>query len=367
MLELLKPNLPSKKVLLANLEEILFNYPLNEGEFVYQFENDLKDYLNVPNLLAVNSGSAAIDIALFLAGIEPGDEVISTSLTAEPTNTCITARGGTVRFADIDLDTGCIGVDGIRAAITDKTKAVMVVHYGGYPAHIKEVADYCREHGLILIEDCAHAFDAKVNGSTLGTLGDFGVFSFQAIKQITTIEGGAIAYRDTSLTEKIKKMRWFGLSKTVPRDENNIDIQGYKYNFNNVHAAIGIQQLAEYPDKHAWVKSIARQYNDRIDGLGSVERLPVGEGVEPSYWLYTVLTDQAEDFIAFFSSRGIEASRIHKLTHEHNIFGADNFRPDRLSRFFERMVHIPIGPWLSDSDVSLVRDTLSEWDAQVSE
>ena len=367
MVTLLRPNLPSKKVLLSNLEEVFFNHPLNEGEFVYQFENDLKGYLNVPNLLAVNSGSAAIDIALVLAGIEPGDEVISTSLTAEPTNTCITARGGTVRFADIDLDTGCIGVDGISAAITDKTKAVMVVHYGGYPAHIEEIADYCREHGLILIEDCAHAFDAKVNGSTLGSLGDFGIFSFQAIKQITTIEGGAITYRDASLTDKIKKMRWFGLSKTVSREENNIDIQGYKYNFNNVHAAIGLQQLAEYPDKHAWVKRIARRYNDLIDGLSAVQRLPDRAGVEPSYWLYTLLTDRAEEFIAFFVSKGIEASKIHKLTHEHSIFCAGDFRPDRLPKFFEKMVHIPIGPWLNESDVSDICGALSEWNEQVGE
>jgi perosamine synthetase len=365
MKSLIRPNLPLKETLLPVLEDVLYSGSINEGELVYEFENGLCDYLNTPNLLAVSSGSAAIDIAFILAGIVPGDEVISTSLTAEPTNTCLTARGATVRFADIDLDTGCIGVDGIRAAMTDKTKAVMVVHYGGYPAHIEEIADYCRKHELVLIEDCAHAFDAKVSGSAVGNFGDFGIFSFQAIKQITTIEGGAITYRDASLTDKIKKMRWFGLSKTVSRAENNIDIQGYKYNFNNVHAAIGIQQLAEYRDKHAWVKCIAQQYNDQIDALCAIERLPDRACVEPSYWLYTVLTDRAEEFISFFSSKGIEASKIHKLTHEHGIFCADDFIPDRLPKFFEKMVHIPIGPWLSDRDVLLVCDALSDWDAQL--
>lgn len=367
MISLIKPNLPLKEALLPALENVVYSGAINEGKLVYEFEDRLRDYLNIENLLALSSGSAAIDIALILAGIEVGDEVISTSLTAEPTNTCITARGATVRFADIDVDTGCIGVEGIRAVATNKTKAVMVVHYGGYPAHIEEIADYCRAHGLILMEDCAHAFDAKVSGSALGSFGDFGIFSFQAIKQITTIEGGAITYRDASLTNKIKKMRWFGLSKTVSRAENNIDIQGYKYNFNNVHATIGIQQLAEYRDKHAWVKRIAKQYNDQIDGLSAVERLPDREGVEPSYWLYTVLTDRAEEFISFFRSKGIEASKIHKLTHKHSIFCADDFFPDRLPKFFEKMVHIPIGPWLSERDVLLVCDALSDWDMQVSE
>ena len=243
MLPLIKTSLPERELLIPRLEEVLYSGYIAQGEIVENFERKFEEYIGSGNTLSLNSGTAALHIALILAGVGQGDEVISTALTAEPTNVAIKMVGAKVRWADVDYETGNISPESIEKAINAKTKAIIVVDYAGIPVDVKRIQEISEKYGIPVIEDAAHAIGAKFDGKKTGNHFPFTVFSFQAIKHLTTIDGGALQIQDNALYERGKIIRWFGLDKKKTRLDNNITEQGYKYHMNNVNACVGLLQL----------------------------------------------------------------------------------------------------------------------------
>ncbi|MFB0983973.1 MAG: aminotransferase class I/II-fold pyridoxal phosphate-dependent enzyme [Acinetobacter towneri] len=205
MIPLVKVAMPPKEQLMPELEKVLYSGMVAEGEYVYKFEAEFAEKFKIPVAMATSSGTAALHMALILSGVESGDEVITTSMTAEPTNTVILQSGGTPVFADVDSDTGNLCPLAVKAAITSKTKAIVVVHYAGFPADLDGLRKLADEHGIALIEDCAHALGARYAEQAIGTIGDYGIFSFQAIKHMTTVDGGMLAMRDKGRLDEEKK------------------------------------------------------------------------------------------------------------------------------------------------------------------
>ena len=161
---LVKVAMPPRERLLPALEKILYSGMVAEGEAVYGFEAEFASHFGLPNALAMNSGTAALHVALLLAGVRPGDEVITTSMTAEPTNTTILQAGAIPVFADVDPHTGNLNPDDVEACINDRTRAICVVHYAGYPARLDALRSIADSHGIALVEDCAHALGAQFGG-----------------------------------------------------------------------------------------------------------------------------------------------------------------------------------------------------------
>ena len=360
MIPLLKVFIPPRDVLMPALESVLYSGVIAEGLQVYEFEEKFSDHFGVKNSLTMSSGTAALHAALTLAGVKPGDEVISTPMTAEPTNTSILYCGGKVVWADVDPMSGNIDPQSIRDSITSKTKAIVVVHYAGYPVRLQEVRAIADEHGLPLIEDCAHALGATYQGRSVGTHGDFGIFSFQAIKHMTLVDGGVLTFKDQTLVIPAKKFRWFGMLKGVSRTEMDVNSIGYKYNMTNVNAGIGLVQL-NYTDQII-SRHIAngRFYDEAFDKVPGVDFARCDENSGPSYWLYTLLSDHADEIEKALAAAGIAASKVHRPNSLHAIFRDAQKPLPGLDHFYRRLLHIPCGWWVSDEDRMRIVDVISK-------
>lgn len=346
---LTKPYLPSKEKLMPRLEEILYSGYIAEGETVAKFESELSNLLENPYCLTVNSGTAALHISLLLIGVGPGDEVISTALTAEPTNTTIALTGAKVVFADVDLDTGLIDPEAIERLITNRTKAIMVVHYAGMVCDMNRINAISQKYNIPVIEDAAHAFLSKYKGKYIGNNSQYTCFSFQAIKHITTVDGGLLCLNNEEEYIRAKKLRWFGLSKKVPRLESNITEAGYKYHMNNVNATIGLVQLESLEDNVNKYINNGKYFDENLKNIPGITLLPYYKDTEPSYWLYTIKVERRDDFIKMMEANGITASPLHLRNDRHSVFKSFNKLPN-LDKFYHDFVHIPCGWWVSDDD-----------------
>lgn len=350
MLPLVKTLIPSREKLLPELEKVLYSGYVAQGDIVELFEREFEKYIGSGHTLSLNSGTAALHIALILAGVTEGDEVISTPLTAEPTNVAIKMVGALIRWADIDPETGGICPKSIEANITNKTKAIIFVDYAGIPSDIKSIKSISHKYKIPVIEDAAHALGAVFESKKLGNHFPFTVFSFQAIKHLTTIDGGALQIQDEELYKKGKKIRWFGLDKSVSRLQNNITFQGYKYHMNNVNACIGLVQLQDIDNIVDTYIQNGKYLDENLKGIAGVELLNYYPNSQPSYWLYTLKVENRDRLIKKFAENGIMASELHQRNDHHTYFDDFHAELQNLDHFYSKMLHLPCGWWVTKDD-----------------
>ncbi|MCV9885433.1 DegT/DnrJ/EryC1/StrS family aminotransferase [Metabacillus halosaccharovorans] len=349
MIPLVKPFLPPKENLIPRIEDILYSGYISEGEAVYEFEDKFSKLIGNPYCISVNSGTAALHIALLLIGAGTGDEVISTALTAEPTNTTIALTGAKILFADVDINTGLIDPKSIKNLITERTKAIMVVHYAGMVCDMDEINKISKKYNIPVIEDAAHALMSKYKGKYIGNNSAYTCFSFQAIKHMTTVDGGFLCLKNRDEYIRAKKLRWFGLDKKTARLKNNIKEAGYKYHMNNVNATIGLVQMEHLNNNVLKYISNGQFYDDSLKNASGVTLIPYYNNTEPSYWLYTLKVERRADFIANLQNNGITASPLHLRNDKHALF-ASKCKLINLDIFYEEFVHIPCGWWVSNED-----------------
>lgn len=357
-LPLVKVAMPDRDRLMPALERVLYSGFIAEGEHVYQFESQFAQHFGLPAALAMSSGTGALHLALLLSGVQPGDEVISTSMTAEPTNTVILQSGATPVFADVDSFSGNLSPEAVEASITPRTKAILVVHYAGFPARLAELRAIADKHGIALIEDAAHALGASYNGRGIGSIGDYAIFSLQAIKHMTTVDGGVLTLRDCSRLAEARKLRWFGMAKGVPRTEVDIERAGFKYNMSNVSAVIGLAQLESIGARiHRHIEN-GRFFDEAIGGIAGLDITRFDPRAQPSYWLYTVLSDNSEDIERRLAAVGVSASKLHRPNHLHSVFAPMRRPMPGLESYYRRLTHVPCGWWVTDEDRERIVDAL---------
>jgi perosamine synthetase len=355
---IVKVGMPPRDVLMPALEAVLYSGMIGEGEHVYEFERRFGETFGLRNVLAVSSGTAALHMSLLLAGVETGDEVITTSMTAEPTNTTILQVGARPVFADVESNTGNVDPADVQRLIGPRTRAIVVVHYAGYPVQLDEIRAIADRHGIALIEDCAHALGAAWEGRPLGTWGDFAIFSLQAIKHMTTVDGGVLVLRDDSLVADARKMRWFGLARGVPRTEVDITRSGFKYNMHNVAATIGLHQLDVVRDRIAAHVDNGRFFDRVLASAVAVRPARVLPQSAPSYWIYTLMADDSGRVERELAAIGVAASKLHRPNHLHSVFAPYRRPLPGLHRFYESLIHVPCGWWVSDADRQRIANTL---------
>lgn len=358
MIPLVKVAMPDKGSLLPFLEEVLYSGMIAEGEYVYEFERRFAELFNLPIAVAVNSGTAALHLALIMSGVKQDDEVISTSMTAEPTNIAILQSGAVPIFADIDDETGNLSPESVEKAISPRTKAIVVVHYAGFPADLKSLRHIADKYGISLIEDAAHSLGAKYSGQGIGSIGDYGIFSFQAIKHMTTIDGGILCMRELSKINEAKRMRWFGLEKGVTRTKTNIERIGFKYNMNNVSAAIGLVQLLTVEKRIRRHIENGQFFDNEMKVIPGLSITRIDRECEPSYWLYTVLSDNSSDIEDCLAGVGVSASKLHRPNHYHSVFPQTRCPLPGLETYYRRLTHIPCGWWVTDDDREMIVEAL---------
>lgn len=341
------------------LEQVLYSGHIAEGEAVYQFEAAFGAHFGQPHVLAFSSGTGALHAALLLGGVGPGTEVITTSMTAEPSNVAIIHTGAKVVFADVDPTSGNLCPNAVEAAITPRTRAILVVHYAGFPAAMDKLREIADRHGLYLVEDCAHALGSSYGDSAIGTIGDAAIYSLQAIKHMTTVDGGVLALKDPSDIEAAKEIRWFGLRKGVPRTSIDVKRVGFKYNMNNVTATIGQVQLRHIDNVIGRHIDNGRYFDATISAIPGLEVTAFDEKARPSYWLYTVLSDDSNDIENRLASIEVAASKLHRPNHLHTLFGLQHLDLPGLATYYRRMIHIPCGWWVRDEDRTRIVEALA--------
>lgn len=362
MISLVKPFIPPKSELLPRLEDVLYSGYIAEGEKVKEFENLFSGYIRNPFCLSVNSGTAALHLAFMMIGLGPQDEVISTALTAEPTNVAISLTGAKIVWADVDLENGLIDPEDIRRKISDKTKAIVVVHYAGMVVDLKAITAISQEFGIPVVEDAAHALGAKFDGKFVGSISPYTIFSFQAIKHMTTVDGGMLTVAGSDKFAEGRIRRWFGLDKTKTRMTNDITIQGHKYHMNNVNATIGIVQMDYVQENITTHISNGKYYDSHLIGIPGITLPKYYPGSQPSYWLYTLKVDDRGGFIKKLEEHGIQASELHKRNDAHTIFKSSLTELPNLDSFYEKMVHLPCGWWVNEEDRAIIVDIIkSGW------
>lgn len=358
MIPLVKPYFPPRDELMPALEDILYSGYVATGQPVYDFEDRFKEYIGNENVISVHAGTDALHLSLILAGIKPGDEVISTPMTAEPTNTAIAMTGAKVVWGDVDPRNGLLSPESVRSHISPRTRAIMLVHYAGMVCDLDAFNAISRETGIPLIEDAAHALGSRYRARMIGCNADYTVFSLQAIKHMTTVDGGFLAMKDGSQMERARKLRWFGLSKNKSRLENDITEVGYKYAMNNVNATIGLVQMDHVRDVIATHVSNGRFYDQELTGIPGVELVPYNAHTEPSYWLYTMRVERRDDFCRAMAERGVSVSQLHHRSDTHSIFAASRRSLPGMEDWCAHFVHIPCGWWVSEEDRESIVDAV---------
>ncbi len=346
--------------------EVLKSGFVSAGKYADKFESELEDQLGIVNPVTVNSGTSALYLALAVAGIQPGDEVIIPAQTFIATGFSVLMHYAVPVFADIQYETANIDPESIRQKITDKTRAIIPVHWAGYPCDLDEINDIAREYDLAVIEDAAHALGSVYKGKPIGAVSRFTAFSFQAIKHLTTVDGGALCCLDKDDTYQAKRRRWFDIdrenSKPSILGERIYDAKntGYKCHMNDLSAAIGIGNLEDFPLKLKRRIEIAGIYRDEFKDIPGLQLLTYKNDRKCAYWLFTMLVERRIDFIKKMKDKNVPASVMHQRIDNNSVFGG--IRPDLAvqSKFDEDQVSIPVHSGLTDKDVELVVDTIKK-------
>ena len=357
---LFKVHMPPRELLLPQLETVLYSGQIGDGEMVKQFEYEFGRFLGNPYVLALSSGTAALHTALLLANVGPGDEVISTPMTAEPTNMAILHAGARLVWADVDPQSGNMAPESLLKKLTPRTKAVVVVHYAGVPVRLEEISEIARRHGVPVIEDAAHALGAWYGGAPIGNHSQYVIFSFQAIKHMTTGDGGMLACKREEDLPRARRIRWFGIDRTQPRTTVDVCDVGYKYNTNNITAAIGLAQLEVIQSSIQRHIENGSFYERALAGVPGLRLCRFDAIAKPSHWIYTVLAERRDDLADCLIRAGIECSQVHRRNDRHPVFSSSRSELPGLDEYYAQMLHIPCGWWVSDEDREYIADRMRQ-------
>jgi dTDP-4-amino-4,6-dideoxygalactose transaminase len=349
------------------LSKTLFSGYIGQGNGVSDFEDKLAKFIGNPYVLTVDSGTHAIELALRLANVDFGDEVISSPLTCVATNMPIMCRNAKIKWADILPDTGNIDPESVERLITPKTKAIIYVHWAGNPANIDAINEIAARHKIKVIEDAAHSFGAGYNGKKLGNHSDFVIFSFQAIKHLTTGDGGALFCKDKNDFERGRALRWFGLDRTKIKEElrwyYDIKEYGYKFNMNNIDATIGIENLKKIPKILTMHRRNGKFYDKELSKINGIRVLRQEKGASSTYWVYTFLAEKREKLIDFLNKKGIGNSIVHTRNDTYTCFKdfKDELKRPGLDNFSKKYISIPSGWWVNKNDAKFIVETIREF------
>lgn len=338
---------------------------ITEGEYSDKFENEFSNYIGNNNTSLVNSCTSALSIASRMCNIQPGDEVISTPMTCMATNEPFYNDGAKIVWADIDATTGNINPNSIENLITEKTKAIIGVHWAGLPFDIDSVNKIAKKYNIKVVEDAAHAVGATYKQKKIGNHSDYVCFSFQAIKHITTGDGGAICSKSLNDDERIKKLKWFGLDRKFKGSkwEQDITESGFKYHMNNMNAAIGLLQMKS-------IDSIVRSHQERYDFYNKyidnpkITKMRVDPNSRSSSWIYTVLVDDRKRFQKYLHDKGIASDPVHIRNDNYTVFNKFKRNKNELpgvEYFCEKHINIPVGWWLSEQEAIYIVEVINDY------
>lgn len=355
---LFHPNVPEAAI--EGVVETLRTRWIGQGPKVELFEQRFRETLKLRGTsVAVGSCTDAMHLSYVLAGVRPGDEVIVPVFTCTATNIPLLYHGVRIRFADIQPHSLNIDPEHVRRLISDRTKAIVAVHYGGLPCDMDELRSIAADAGIPIIEDAAQALGATYHGTSVGDLSEFTAFSFQAIKHITTGDGGMLVLKNEELVDVTKRIRWFGIDRAAKQGgtwENDICEIGYKYQMTDIAAAMGLAGLDRLDKCLSHRRSLYAEYQSWLDGIPGVTFIGGGySDREHAAWMCTVAVDNRQRLEKKLREHGIESGQVHFRNDRYSVFA--EFRSDDLPNMDameERYLVLPLHTHMAIDDVQRV-------------
>jgi perosamine synthetase len=340
---------------------------LGLGPRTAAFETAFASYVASPHCVGLNSCTAGLHLAMRVLDLPEGSEVITTPITFVSTNHAILYERCKPVFADVHPDTGNLDTDSVAAKITERTRAILAVHVGGYPCDLDELYALAKAHGLSVIEDCAHACGATYKGRPVGSHGDLHAFSFHAVKNLPMGDGGALTVRDEKLDARLRRLRWLGIDKDTYRRTSgesyswNYDVPevGFKYHMNDIQAAIGLVQLQRLEADNARRAQIVDRYRAGLAQTPGV-RLPQRKGDRvSSNHLCCILAENRDGLVSKLKEAGVETGVHYRRNdlyamyeHDPNLSGAE--------RYWRSTLSLPLHLQLEDEQVDYVIGRIRE-------
>ena len=373
------------------VSKVLMSGFIGQGPKVEEFEGELKDVFKNDYVVSTNAGTSAEHLAFHLLkkpaenkkihfgvamtehhwpGIDDGDEVLCTALTCTATNWPVLANNLKIKWVDTDIKTMNMDLDDLARKITHKTKVIYLVHWGGYPVDLDKVKEIqntaYKNFGFkpVVIEDCAHAFGSKFKGQPIGSHGNICTFSFQAIKSLTTIDGGALLVPYQQLYRRAKLLRWYGIDRESNRKdfrcEDDIPEWGYKFHMNDVAATVGLTNLQYTDDLLKTQRGNAKFYDDSLAGVDGVTLLERDPRMDSSFWIYSLLVDRKQEFMDWMKECNIMVSQVHERNDIHSCVREFKTHLPTLDTIKSRLISIPVGWWVTQEEREYIVDCIKK-------
>lgn len=332
------------------------------GPKTKEFEKKFAEYIGVKYAVATNSCTAALHLAMKVMRVEDY-EVITTPLTFISTNHAIVYNNGIPVFADIYPDTLNISPDEIENLITNRTRAIVAVHYGGHPCDMDLINEIAKKHNLVVIEDAAHGCGGEYKGRKIGSLGDIACFSFHAVKNLATADGGMITTNDPAIYTSLLKLRWLGISKdTWAREDKdrkyswyyNIEEVGYKYHMNDINAALGLVQLKKLDRMNDRRREITEKYNNKFSDLDWIETPIVKSYAKSACHNYVIKVEERDRLNIYLQEKGISTG-VHYIPNNHyQMYKNCRGETPVCEEVWAKLLTLPLFPDLTDPEVDMI-------------
>jgi len=339
---------------------------IGTGPRVARFEEMFKRYIGCEHAVAVSSCTAALHLSMVVSGVKRGDEVITSPMTFCATANAVVHTAARPVFADVERETGNLDPDCVEAAITPRTRAIVPVHYAGRPCRMDRFEALARRHGLLLIEDAAHAIESAYHGRKIGTIGDLTCFSFYVTKNLVTAEGGMVTTANPELAARIKMYALHGMSRDAWKrfsDEGYKHYQvlapGFKYNMTDLQAALGIHQLGRIQANAARRAEIWARYDEAFASLPVERPAPEEPDTVHGRHLYTILIDGTaeqrdrvlDELVRLNIGTGVHYTALHLHPYYRETFGHKVGDFPNAERIGDRTLSLPLSPKLTEQDV----------------
>jgi dTDP-4-amino-4,6-dideoxygalactose transaminase len=349
------------------LKQSIFNQWLGMGPNVSLFERRFASRLDLPNFLLVDSGSNALFMAISVLDLPKNSEIILPSFTWVSCAQAILMAGHKPVFCDVDNETYNVTSELIKPFITDRTGAIMVVHYGGLPCEMQSIIDL----GFPVIEDAAHAVDSKYNGYSCGAIADVGIYSFDAVKNLAMGEGGGITFRSEAHYQRAKIMRYSGIGKSGFEASTHGKSRWWEYNIvepfikmnpSDIHAAIGLEQLDNLDKLQAYRSKIWNTYQkelSKLDWLGLPQDAP--KGSKHSFFTYTIKVNKRDELARYLYEKGIYTTLRYHPLHLNDLYQSSSILPVS-EKLNEIALSLPLHPNLKLKDVEFILAVINSFE-----
>ena len=351
---------------------------VGQGPIVDEFEEYLKEYFNYPWLVTTNTGTSALHLAIHLLkeaneywwGMHDIDLFTASPLTCTASNYPILANGFDLKWIDVSDKTLNMDLDDLTKKLTYNTKAIMLPYWGGYPvdlAKLEKLLERAKNDlGFkpMVIEDCAHALGARYRGKLVGTFGHFSMFSLQAIKHVTSVDGGILMLPNEYYYKRAKLLRWYGIDREQKtndfRCEADILEWGFKFHMNDVNAAIGMANFKYLNKILKHHRELAKYYDEELSNIDGLELLNYKPSIKSAYWLYTIKVERREVLIDKLKKYGIASSRVHERNDKHSCVKKYRTSLPNLDNVSKSMLCIPIGTWVGPVEREYIVNCIKE-------